>query len=218
MSVQWSARLRRLFRSPFGEHDGEEACKLLANEVKAMPFDSDLAASVTGVGAKAGTGVTVVEYGNTILHKTVLTLAALSVASSEQTTSGAFGTQKVYDFPAGPIQILGCQYDLTLTKVGAGIEADAAVVVGLGSVAAVAGATIASTEGDMIASTAATLAAGVGTAAKHGSLVATAFDGHTTPVDAILNFAMPDAGSTADAAILFSGTIVIHWINLGDYT
>ena len=218
MSVPWSSRFNTLTRIFAGEHDGAEFGKLLAREVKTIPIDSDLAAATSGVGAAAGTGVTAVEYGDAIIHKTVLTVTALSVTSTDATTSGAFGTQKVYDFPAGPIQILGCKYDLALTKSGAGIDDAAEVVVGLGTAAATAGATLASTEQDLIGSTVATLSAGAGAARKHGSLVATAYDGHTTPIDAILNFAMPDAGTSANAAILFTGTITIHWINLGDYT
>lgn len=217
--------LMNYFRRWFGVFDGQAAVDLLNSEVALLNGDgsgnpqimSVLGKSSVGNGAAAGSGVVAAEYGNGVLHKTVLTLTSLSVSSSDQTTNGAFGTQKVYDFPAGPIQILGSSYDLTLTKSGAGIDDAAEVVVGLGSAAATAGATLSSTEADLIASTVATLTAGVGAAAKHGSLVATAYDGHSTPIDAILNFAMPDAGSSANAAILFTGTITIHWINLGDY-
>lgn len=220
-----SARIGRLFRSWLGQFDGQEVVDLLNTEVSLLNGDADgnpqiasvLPKSSVGNGAAAGTGVVAAEFGNGIVHKTVLTVTALSVTSTDATTDGAFGTQKVYDFPAGPIQILGASYNLALTKSGAGIATNAAVVVGLGTVAAVAGDTLETTEQDIIPSTTATLSSGVGTAAKHGSVVTTAFDGHTTPIDAILNFAMPDAGTSANAAILFTGTITIHWVNLGDY-
>lgn len=217
MAIQLSRRLQRLFQIMGGEHEGGEAAKLLGQEVKSLAIDSDVAASVSGVGAAAGTGVSAVEYGDVVVHKTVLTLLNVSIVSTDATTDGAFGTQKVYDFPEGAIQFLGASYNLSLAKVGSGIAATAAVVVSLGSVAAVAGDTLTSTEADMIASTSATLSSGLGTAKKHGSLIATAFDGHTTPLDAILNFAMPDAGTSVTDAIVFNGTITILWANSGDY-
>jgi hypothetical protein len=172
----------------------------------------------SGVGAAAGTGVSAVETGNGAVHKTVLTLAALSIAITDNGVAGGQGSQKVYDFPEGVIQVLGASYNLTTARVSTGIAATAALVGSLGSVAAGAGdATLTSTEADIIASTTGTLTAGAGTLAKHGSLIATAFDGHTTALDAILNLAIPDAGISATDAVLVSGTITMVWANLGDY-
>lgn len=171
-----------------------------------------------GVGAAAGTGVTAAEFGSGAVHKTVLTLAALSIATTDNGAAGAQGSQKVYDFPEGVITVLGCSYNLT-TLAGAGGIADTAALVGsLGSAAAGAGdATLTGTEADLIASTTGTLTAGAGVLAKYGSLVAAAFDGHTTPLDAILNIAVPDAGSSAADTVTISGTITICWINIGDF-
>lgn len=175
--------------------------------------------AVTGVGAAAGTGVTAAETGNSAVHKTTLTLAALSIAVADTGgAAGAQGSQNVYTFPEGVIQFLGASYNLTVTRVGTAIAAGAALVGSLGSVAAGAGdATLTSTEADMIASTAGTLTAGAGTLKKHGSLVAAAFDGHTTPVPVYLNVAVPDADISATDAVLISGTITLVWANLGDY-
>jgi hypothetical protein len=74
-----------------------------------------------------------------------------------------------------------------------------------------------STEADMIASTTGTLTAGAGTLAKHGSINTTAFDGHSSALDAYLNLAVPDAGSSGDDAVTVNGTITLLWANLGDY-
>lgn len=62
-----------------------------------------------------------------------------------------------------------------------------------------------------------TLAAGAGVVTKHGSLVATAFDGHTTPMDLFMNFAVPDADSSASDTLTVAGTIKCTWTNSGDY-
>lgn len=173
----------------------------------------------SGVGAASGTGVTAAETGSGAVHKTTLTLAALSVAVTDTGgAAGGQGSQIVYTFPEGVIQLLGASYNLTTARVGTGIAATAALVGSLGSAAAGVGdSTLTSTEADMIASTTGTLTAGAGALAKHGSLVATAFDGHTTPITAILNLAVPDAGISATDAVLVSGTITIVWTNLGDY-
>lgn len=180
---------------------------------------SDPTLTASGLGAAAGTGVVAVETGNGAVHKTVLTLTALSVAVADSGgAAGAQGSQKVYDFPEGIIQLLGASYDLTVARVSTGIATGAALIGSLGSVAAGAGdATLTSTEADMIASTVGTLTAGAGTLKKHGSLVAAAFDGHTTAIDAILNVAVPDADVSATDAVLISGTITIVWASLGDY-
>lgn len=221
-----SGRARYLINKVQGEHDGEELSALLESQLVTVDGGtSNAAATVSvepktsvGVGAAAGTGVTAVEYGGNGIHKTVLTLASTSITMTDATTNGSHGAQKVYDFPAGPIQILGCSYDLT-TLAGAGGITDTAQLVGsLGSVTNdTANATLTSTEADLIASTAGTLSSGAGTLKKHGSLVATAFDGTATAIDAFLNLSVPDAGSSANDTVAVSGTISIAWINLGDY-
>jgi hypothetical protein len=42
------------------------------------------------------------------------------------------------------------------------------------------------------------------------------FNGTTTPIDLFLNFAVPDAGSTGNDALLLNGTLVVTWKHLGD--
>lgn len=186
---------------------------------KGVKWAAPAVTTSAGVGAAAGTGVSATETGDGAVHKTVLTLAALSVAVTDSGgAAGAQGSQAVYHFPEGVIQFLGASYNLTVTRVGTDIAAGAALVGSIGSVAAAAdNATLTSTEADMIASTVGTLTAGVGALKKHGSLVATAFDGHTTPIDAILNVAIPDADIAATGAVLLSGTITLLWASLGDY-
>jgi hypothetical protein len=168
-------------------------------------------------GAVAGTGVEAEEYmGGT--HKTVITLVDHSLTITDVPGTSGYGGTKVYDFPAGIIQIMGCSFDLDIERVGTNIAATAAVVGSLGTVtAANDNATLTSTEANLIASTAGTLTAGVGALESYLSLVAAAFDGHTTPIDAFLNIAIPDAECAGDDAILVNGTITIVWANLGDY-
>lgn len=177
----------------------------------------------TGVNVgTAGTGVIAEEKGNGTVHQTVLSVSALSVVSNDETTSGAWGTHALYTFPRGLITILGAVTNLTLAKSGAGLEDDAAVVCAIGSVAATAGDTLSSTEADIVPSTACTLSSGAGAFKGQSTsteLAAGSFDGTTTggaAKVARLNFAMPDAGTSDDAAILFTGTVTITWTYNGD--
>lgn len=170
-------------------------------------------------GTPAGTGVSAKEFGGGGLpHKTILTLRSVVIATVDAGAAGAQGSQKVYDFPEGAIQFLGATMNLT-TLAGAGGIADTGALVGsVGSVAAGAGdAALTSTEANIIPSTAGTLVAGAGVLKGISAAPIAPVDGTTTPVDAILNIAVPDAGSSADDTVTISGTITITWSNAGDF-
>ncbi len=171
-----------------------------------------------GAGAAAGTGVVATEYGAGTYHQTVLTLTNTPVIMTDATTAGNQGTLKVYDFPAGNLTMLGATCDLT-TLAGAGGIADTGALVGSVGTAAVGvdNATLTTTEANLIPSTAGTLVAGAGTLkGKSTTALLAVFDGTTTAVDAILNLAVPDAGSSADDTVTVNGTITLSWLNNGD--
>lgn len=217
-----SARLETLLRKQLGETDGTEMHSVLGTEVLTLSGGDVLSAdpqTTVGVGAKAGgSAVAVAEYGNGAVHKTVLTLSSLSVTMTDATTSGCHGTQKLYDFPDGAIQILGGSMNLTTLAGSGGIADGAALVGGLGTAAVgTNNATLTSTEQDLIASTTGTLTGGIGALKKHASLIATAYDGTSAAIDAILNLVVPDADSSASDTVAVSGTVTLYWVNLGDY-
>lgn len=217
-----SARLETLFRKQLGETDGTELHTVLGTEVVTLSGGDILTAdpkTTVGVGAKAGgSAVTVVENGNGAVHKTVLTLASLSVTMTDAGAAGSHGTVKLYDFPEGAIQYLGGSMNLTTLAGAGGIGDTAALVGGVGTAAVgVDNATLTTTEQDLLTSTAGSLTDGAGTLKKYVALIATAFDGTGGAIDAILNLAVPDAGSSANDTVAVSGTITLHWINLGDY-
>lgn len=150
------------------------------------------------------------------LNKTILTLTNVSVATTDAGASGAYGGLEIYDFPLGVISFLGATTNLTLARVGTGLTTTAAIVAAVGSATAGADATLTSTEADYIASTACTFTAGASAFAGI-STAAAQFDGHATAKKAFLNFAVVDAGSTANDAILVNGTITLIWGNLGPF-
>lgn len=193
-------------RSP----DSEDWDQMVAEVVAAQT-----ALSAGGNGAVAGTGNTVSEAALAGLHQTVITLTEFSMLVASAGV-GFVGT-KIYGFPAGLIRILGAVANLTLTTVGAEIDADAAVIASVGSVTAADDGSLTSTEANIVPSTAYTLVAGTVSAVGLG--VADAWlDGITgAAADAFLNIVVPDADRTdTSQAITVSGTIAITWANLGN--
>lgn len=170
------------------------------------------------VGAVAGTGVSVVEHGTTYFHTTVFTFTAVDVATVDATTNGAHGGMKIYDFPSAAVMLLGATSDLTTTAGAGGIADTAAVVCSLGSVTvANTNDTLTSTEADFMPSTSGTLSGGIGACDGQTTTALLAiFDGTATATDLYLNFAMPDAGSSADDTLTVAGTITLTWAHLGD--
>lgn len=174
--------------------------------------------TTSGSGAASGTGVVAAELGDAAVKKTILTLTNVSVTMTDATTAGSHGSLKVYDFPAGLISYFGGTTDLTISRVGTAITATAAVVGGVGTAAvSTDNDALTGTEADLIPSTASTLTSGAGvTKGKYASAPQVPFDGTATAKDAYLNFAIPDAGSTGNDALLVNGTITLVWSNLGD--
>lgn len=181
----------------------------------AWVLPNGLVAEAPGNGAAAGAGVAASEKDG-VVHKTVLTLTAQSITMTDATTAGCHGSQKIYDFPAGNILILGATTDLAVVAGSGGITDTASVVGSIGSAAVgTDNATLLSTEANIVPSTAATLTSGAG--AMDGESTATVMlDGTATAIDAYLNFAVPDAGSSASDTLTVDGTITILWVNLGD--
>lgn len=176
---------------------------------------SGVTAAAPANGAAAGTGNVASEQGGT-LHTTVLTLTALSVTMTDAGAAGCHGGTKIYDFPAGNVIILGATTDLAITAGAGGITDTASVVGSVGSVvAATDNATLTTTEANIVPSTTATLTGGVGACDGESTAVAI-LDGTATAVDAYLNFAVPDAGSSASDTLSVTGTVTIVWVALGD--
>lgn len=176
-----------------------------------------------GVGAaNEAAGVSAAEFGEGIVHRTVLTLDAAEVAVTSVGAGIGFGGLKLYDFPEGRILVLGVTVDLALA-VPAASQADFTDAtpegdIGLGT-AITADADLGdATDVDLCPSTAFTMNAFAATVGA--ALAASAqFDGTTTAKTANLN-CLVDAADIDDGAtgeIEFSGTVTIHWINLGDY-
>lgn len=234
-------------------------------------------------GEVTATGLTTVDSYSGV-HQTVFTFVNKSITMTDAAAAGCHGSQKLMDFPAGMIQVLGAAVDLTIAAGAGGITDTAAVVGSLGTATVgVGNATLTGDEADIVPSTAATLTAGAGAfeaitspatgstpsiaaltdnttgtasdtlaalpvladapatadalrddintnlypvllnafaslAAKFNAILGLfrIFDGTATAKDLYLNFAVPDAGSTASDTLTVNGTVTITWANLGD--
>lgn len=177
-----------------------------------------------GDGAKNGATVTVAESGDGVVHKTVLTLADTPVSVVSVTTGNGVGGTKVYDFPEGRIAFLGCTASLVVEVAAAEQEdfTDGTPEgdIGIGSAApgdADALGTDA-TDDDYGTAAAFTMSSFVSAAVPIPSEAIQQFDGSATPKDVYVNV-LVDAADIDDGVtteVLVSGTITLHWINLGD--
>ena len=190
--------------------------------------DSNATHSVGTVTTKSG--LSVVEKGDGAIHKTVFTLTDVALVSTDGAvvaSDGAWGTQQLYTFPEGYIQILGAYVIFPITKIAAtlggliGFKTASNIEVGVGTVAAANGVfdLDGSTEEDIIAALTILLSSKTSDSAESGALTTvTAFDGTAAAKELHLNFrtkADTDHGPLDDT-LTFSGTLTIVWSILGD--
>ena len=165
-------------------------------------------------GATFGSGVTAVEAGDgNGPHRTTIKLTNVTLSLYDQGTT-ANGGIKFYTLPAGAIALQGATINLTTTTTGLadGYALDCAI------------GTISSTSADgVLTGNEANIVPAISAAFASNSIAHKGFagatgphDGTTTAVPLYLNFASAsDAGAARTLTV--SGTIVLHWTNLGDY-
>lgn len=177
-----------------------------------------------GIGAPYGSTVAVEEQGDGVVHKTILTCTATTVAISDDAGVAQYGGVKVYDFPLGCICTLGAVVSGILTAGVTGTIVDNwDGDVGLGTVTATTGATLAATEQDILQSTAVSAGAsdklGVVSAFSIATILtesgARHFDGTATAKDMFLNFVIDDDGTHTVGTATFTGKITLTWVNIG---
>lgn len=189
-----------------------------ANRVRKLNLITDALNASGGAGTASANAAVALDTSAASVRTSTFTLTRLSVTMTDAGAAGSHGTHKLLTLPAGNIVFLGATCDLSVTAGAGGISDTAAVVAGVGTATVgTDNATLTTTEQDLVPSTAATLTGGVG-AAKGKSLTAgiAVFDGTSSAKEAWLNFAVPDADSTADDTLTVSGTVTLVWANLGD--
>lgn len=177
--------------------------------------------SAAGVGAIVAGKCTAVEYGDGVVHQTVLTLT-LSGANDIDLADGADhgASVTIYDMPAGRILLLGATCDLSAVVNDAfNASPNDVFNVAVGSVAADDADGLSGTEVNIIpASALDTVGNTTLTLPWKSALAASAqFDGTTSAMAVIVNATVADASTTKAVTLAITGTLTLTWINLGDY-
>ena len=151
------------------------------------------------------------------IRQTLLTLAAAQVSVVGATGVGFGGTQ-IYDFPKGRILVLGVVANLAFNFAGTSVLATSTVDYALGTAVAADANLTDATDIDLCELTTTGAATAGITAAKGGKLAASAqFNGTTTAKDMFLNLNIPDASMAETDIVKVTGTILVTWVDLGDY-
>ena len=167
-------------------------------------------------GTAYGTGVAATESGNGTLHKTLLKLTNVAITLTDQGAAGS-GYLQIYGFAAGAIKLVGATIDITTATSGLadGYSVDCA----LGTAFAAADGTLTGTEANLVPSiTAAVATNAIAHKGKSGATEESqaSFDGMAgaNTVKVYLNFASA-ADPVGNKTLTVSGTVRLHWINLG---
>jgi hypothetical protein len=175
--------------------------------------------SLFGLGAKNGATVSVAEYGDGVLHKTVLTLTAMPITLTDDSTVGQFGGVKIYDMPAGNVALLGAVIDAVLTLTAADWTDAAEGDVGLGSTVVDDGDALATTEQNIVNTTAIpAMTAQVGSidAMSNGASGGVVVGTTASPADIFLNVRIDDAAAHITDGGFITGTVTLLWSKVGD--
>lgn len=173
----------------------------------------------------SGGGVAVADKGTSVetlggVQKSIITLT-LTGGHDLDLIDGNHGAGiKVYDFPEGRIYVLGVVIDASVAHNGAfnGTPNDV-FVVSCGTEVAADEETLTGTEADIIPSTELDTESGATSPLDwHAELAASAFfDGTGGAIDLYVNVACADGSNSGATTYAVTGTVTIHWINLGDY-
>jgi hypothetical protein len=163
-------------------------------------------------GAKAGTGVTcnIQQFGGLITLD--FTFAAMAITLVKNATSTAGGGTKIFDLNAGYFLPVGGSVNATLTAQ------NATYAIGIGTVVADTGGTLATTEQNIIPTAnvvVSTTGAIVNVSTSSVPTPGSPIDGHTTACDLYFNAAL-NADGTGKEALTVTGTARIVGFLLGD--
>ena len=201
--------------------------KINSNIHRKKVVDLDKQATIEDVGTVPDAVkpyIKVTEYGDSLVHRTVLECTNLPITFADDPGVAQYGGVKVYTLPEGLIFSKGAiiKGDLTLGDTGTFIDAFTGVNA-LGSVTATTGATLTGTEATWLQSTANATAAAkvaaissVSVATNLTETSARIYDGTTTPGPVFLNFAIADDVTHTAGTGTFTGTITIAWEKIGD--
>lgn len=167
--------------------------------------------------------VSTVEAKHCQLGPIVITTLTLKNVAQTVTNGTEYQGTQIYDFPAGRIHVLGVTATLqqkTTSAIASTINSGVTGAISLGTATA-SNVSLTGTMVDLLPSTAFTSSTTInvaGTAVSASLAAAAQFDGTSTAKDVFLNTAYATTTDVdGDGTQTISGTVVITWINLGDY-
>lgn len=199
--------------------DGGQRISSASEDLVALEATQALT-TLRGIGAVAGTGVSVKESVFDAYHVTRFTFVNAAVVLADNAGVVAYGGLKIYDFPQGNILVLGAVADVDLTKSSAGVNTNWDGDMGVGSVTATSDATLASTEQNIIPTTSTPQASSGATTANGVSTAVAFLDGTSTAADLYFNLLVDDADHDVTGTacnLILNGTMTVAWLNLGDF-
>lgn len=149
-------------------------------------------------------------------------LFAARVPTTDGTTSGSYGSLKLFDFIQSGISFLGCRQDYTKTVEGSLLDSaagDVAYVWGIGTsaIATARDGTLSGTENDIGTKTSTiTNSGGTGAGTATDGAKTTALDGTSSAKSLYLNWSGSAATSDASDHIDVTATITVTGVLLGD--
>lgn len=176
-------------------------------------------------------GLVITEQGNDAVHKTVFTMTATPIVSTDGATpaiGGATGSQLLYTFPEGVIKLFGAHMMFPLSGLEAitggdgGFNNAAEFRLGVGTVSALYDDdvfTLSATQKDIISEMQCELSDKKSNAMKTKKIVSsTAFDGSSVAKKTYLNFrCMADGDHGLNPDVLeITGTLTLFWTLIGD--
>ena len=165
-------------------------------------------------GVPSAAGASAVEYAAGVF-KTVITVDATgaNIITLDNKDDGA--GVLLYTFPVGHIQILGVTADLEATSSAGIFQSNFPMAIG--SAAAADGeATLTALEDNFSASQAISYD-GAQALDCPPEAIALNLDGTSSAITVYLNAAVANANINAESTVGVTGTVTIHWMNLGDY-
>jgi len=178
-------------------------------------FTDVIKSSTDGSTLSSATGVVGVSSISSY-NKSTITLTDYAMVITDSEGSGGHGALKIVDFPLGMIYVIGVVGDMSSSAI-AGAGATSAVDMALGSATTLTDAeTLGNANVDFVAAVSEDLIASVGVYDLVTNTPQTE-DGHTAATDVYLCVAIEDSDMSATGSITLSGTIVITWLNTGDY-
>lgn len=215
--------------NPVGEeillYEDQEGNKILEVNEDGATFHKDSICEKSTLGSvpsAVSSTCTVVHYGAGPFIKSVFTLDSMVVNVATITTGNGVGGTQIFDFPEGHIRNFGCTADLSIAVTTEGDYTDATPQgdVGVGTLAPANADALGTdaTDDSWATATAFTMSSYAATVDLPPEAAAN-YDGSSTAINLFLN-AFVDAADMDDGIdddMLFSGTITVHWSNLGDY-